>query len=336
MSENNIDPEILSRYLEGKSNPQETKLVEKWYAGLKPEMDNHEFVQSEHFATIENKLGLPLTNNNRMFSGQGNTSFGVMARFVMAAMVLLICGIGVYWHTSKLPLPANSTGLHAVASILNSGKQIQKQLLPDGSTVWLQPSARLTYNPQQFASSTREVTLEGDAFFDVARNEASPFFVLTTNLKVEVLGTSFHVKASKGQPKEEVTVISGKVKVSSENAISSSSEVALLPAQKAVLEVATGIITPEKATSHNSPLKIWQPASLEFLDVTLGQAVRSLEEKYAVSIQFENPNMEKCLMTATFDELQLSEVLEIISVMLDITYEVEDNTVVLKGNGCKH
>lgn len=85
---------------------------------------------------------------------------------------------------------------------------------------------------------------------------------------------------------------------------------------------------------ENSPLQTWQPASLQFSDNRLEEVARRLEEKFNVSIKLESHTMGNCLMTAAFEDLQLSEILETISIMLELTYEVEGETILLRGNGC--
>ena len=67
-------------------------------------------------------------------------------------------------------------------------------LLPDGSRVWLNADSKLTY-PEQFAKYNRDVTLEGEAYFEIAKNKKSPFQVFAENVKIQVTGTCFNVKA---------------------------------------------------------------------------------------------------------------------------------------------
>jgi transmembrane sensor len=332
MAENKIDPELLRRYLEGKCDPDEIERVEHWYSSLDPEVDEHTFDAPVHFFRIKRTIGQLETQDEESGSSPNNLLTGIFRRYVTAAIVVLVCGLGIYLYTAR----SNSRDTIETASLTtfeNKGKQIQKQLLPDGSTIWLQPGAKIIYTSAHFASK-REVTLEGDAFFDIAKDESSPFTVSADELRIQVLGTSFHIRATSGQPVQEVTVISGKVRVAMAHPTSLQKEVALLPKQQAVFEVATGVLSASTVTAQNSTWKAWQPASLGFADTSLDEAVRKLEEKFAVSIHLENTSLKKCLLTATFEDLQLSEILETISLMLDLSYEIKGDAIVLKGAGC--
>jgi len=332
MTFHRINPDILKRYLDGQATPEEAEMVEKWYSDLNPDRDQHVFDQPRHLLRVREAIRSNGTGANGKKS-RSVFSFPAFSRVVAAAMVLLVCALGGYLYTSQSSDPVTVVA-EPLTTLVNNGKQIQRQQLPDGSTIWLQPGACLTYDAHLFKASGRDVTLEGDAFFDVARDESRPFTVITKDLKIQVLGTSFHVKAATGEPRQEVTVISGKVKVSSARQAGNVKEVALLPAQKAVLEVATGELVPDVATPENSPLKTWQPASLEFSDIRLVDAARRLEEKFSVSIRLDNHKMDNCLMTAAFEDLQLTEILETISLMLDLTYELDGDTILLRGSGC--
>lgn len=87
-------------------------------------------------------------------------------------------------------------------------------LMPDGSKVWLNSGSKLHY-PSQFAKNTRQVELEGEAYFEVAHNEASPFVVKIADTHIKVLGTEFNVSSYLDMDKTFTTLVSGKVEVNS-------------------------------------------------------------------------------------------------------------------------
>jgi ferric-dicitrate binding protein FerR (iron transport regulator) len=95
----------------------------------------------------------------------------------------------------------------------NVTSQVARLALADGSTVHLQPRSTLRY-PQQFTDAKREVFLQGEAFFDIARNPVKPFLVVTDKVVTTVLGTSFTVRAYPEQPQALVMVRTGRVRVS--------------------------------------------------------------------------------------------------------------------------
>ena len=112
---------------------------------------------------------------------------------VACAIVLLVIGVGYNFYQSH-----NEANLVYREVCAVRGEKLLV-LLPDGSRVWLNADSKLTY-PEQFAKYNRNVTLEGEAYFEVARNEARPFIVQSGKQRVEVLGTSFDVTAYEGEP----------------------------------------------------------------------------------------------------------------------------------------
>jgi ferric-dicitrate binding protein FerR (iron transport regulator) len=98
-----------------------------------------------------------------------------------------------------------------IVATVATGRQRQKVLLPDGSTVWLNTQTRLRYS--QGRDSVRRVELEGEAYFTVRHDAAHPFIVHTARLEIADLGTSFDVKAYPGDRAAEATLIEGSIEV---------------------------------------------------------------------------------------------------------------------------
>ena len=107
---------------------------------------------------------------------------------VACAIVLLVIGVGYNFYQSH-----NEANLVYREVCAVRGEKLLV-LLPDGSRVWLNADSKLTY-PEQFAKYNRNVTLEGEAYFEIAENKKSPFQVLAENVKIQVTGTCFNVKA---------------------------------------------------------------------------------------------------------------------------------------------
>ncbi len=107
-----------------------------------------------------------------------------------------------------------------------------KVLLPDGSTVMLNADSRLYYS-ENFNDSLREVTLEGEAFFDVVKDAKRPFIVHTSGINIRVLGTAFNVKSYPQEPTIEATLVRGLIEVEKTNQ-PHSSKILLRPNEKLV------------------------------------------------------------------------------------------------------
>ncbi len=204
--------------------------------------------------------------------------------------------------------------------------------LSDGSVVRLNSGSRLTY-PKVFSGNSREVSLEGEAFFEVIRNERKPFIISTSGVVTEVLGTSFNIRAF---PEEDVqvTVATGKVRVAAEEG----SGVLLTPSEQAVFDTRLGTL--EKKAVELDRYLAWKEGRLRFDDARLSDVITALERWYGTTITLQNKAMGNCLIAAQFQNKNLAEVLKVIQLsMVDFQYEFRENggeiSVAIDGNeGC--
>ena len=321
-----ISPELLKRYVEGQCTPEEAFQVDEWYASLSEETGSQAaFDQPRHLARVQDAIGRQ--------SPRGRVAPLQRFRFryfidYAAAIVLLVAGIGIWYFLSQ-----NKSGFKMgsdTIAIVNKTRQVRKHTFPDGSEAWLNPGTRITYAKDDFKADSREVSLEGEAFFEVTHDASRPFFVHGESVKVKVLGTSFNVRANKGEAEYEVSVVTGKVSVTADKG----REVMLLPHQQAVFKVASGELVSEAVPDVAEKAPLWQPVSLTFTDARLGEVVKNLEEKFDVKIRLENPNLENCRVKATFDQNRLSEILEMTMQIVDANYVMQNDEIVIRGEGC--
>lgn len=353
MNNNNISPELLKRYVEGQCTPEEAFQVDEWYASLSEETGNRTaFDQPRHLEKVQNEI--------RKLSSDGTSAEEVrtiplqrptlrrptlrrptvrrpvlqrpvlqrLLRYAIAAMILLAVGVGAY-HFLSQNKSFFKAGSNTIA-IVNKTRQVRKHIFPDGSEAWLNPGTRITYAKDDFNADSRDVSLEGEAFFEVTHDASRPFYVHGESVKVKVLGTSFNVRANKGEAEYEVSVVTGKVSVTADKG----REVMLLPHQQAVFKVASGELVSEAVPDVAGKAPLWQPVSLTFSDAKLGEVVQRLEDKFDVKIRLENPNLENCRVKATFDQNRLSEILEMTMQIVDANYVMQNDEIVIRGEGC--
>ncbi|WP_375448382.1 FecR family protein [uncultured Fibrella sp.] len=250
-----------------------------------------------------------------------------------AATVLLVLGIGL-WSRLASTNRTEQTALSAQINVVNHTQQVRAQRIPDGSTVWMTPGARLSY-PRQFAATARTVQFTGEGFFDVAKDAARPFTIESGPMRTRVLGTSFNVKANPGTETYAVAVVTGRVTVSAPAKNGRIETVTLVPQQRAVFAV-----TEQRLEATSVPTKItkqetWQPVSLSFNDATLSDVAQQLEQIFAVQVRLANPQMANCRLTVDFKHQRLAEILEQINKLLNTQYALEGDRVVLTGEGCQ-
>ncbi len=194
--------------------------------------------------------------------------------------------------------------------------------LPDGTVGWLNSGSSLAYSLP--FNNKRKVELDGEAWFDVTRNEKNPFEIGVGNAMVKVLGTSFNVSAYRGEHYIEVVLQQGKVEFSHDN---SSEKVTLLPSQKLVLR--DGKVD----LSMTDPLKykVWTDGKLVFRGDNMAEVARRIERWYNVTVHLADKDLEKFSFRATFEDDSLEEVLRLLSLTSPIGYKVTPR--VMKADG---
>jgi transmembrane sensor len=258
--------------------------------------------------------------------------------FMAAAVACILLTLGIWTlapESGKTPevlsQQARYTEVYPKDDLM---KYVDKQMiiLPDGSTVLLNDDATLTYRTDSFGTEVREVTLEGEAFFNIFPDKNKQFVVLSRNVKTTVLGTAFNIKAIPGNDEVEVTVERGKVSVGN---IDKTYEMLTADQQ---LTVNTTTNTFQKRELKSVVATEWKENFLIFDDVTMGEVAQKITEKFGVTLSFKNDNLKNCHVTAPFlHEEGLDHILEVISTIhgFDYAYVNDGADVVISGNsGC--
>jgi ferric-dicitrate binding protein FerR (iron transport regulator) len=193
--------------------------------------------------------------------------------------------------------------------------------MSDGTEVWLNANTSIKY-PVQFTDSTREVFLEGEAFFDVQHN-GKPFIVNTPETDIRVLGTSFNVSAYENEPYTSTTLVEGSVKLST-----TQMEQVLKPNEQAnVLKNKTDIqIKPVNTDLYTS----WVRGKVEFEEESLEAVMRRLSRLYNFEYQFDNEAAKDYHFTARIDNSQpISTILKMLEMTTDVEFNLKDNTIII-------
>ena len=238
----------------------------------------------------------------------------------IAASVLLLLAAGVWWWQS-----ASAPG---EVVLTTAGNETQMYWLPDSSQVWLNENSRLSYS-DDFDENHRVVTLTGEAFFEVKEAEGRRFTIFSEGAKTEVIGTSFNLSA---YPSEAVSVqvVSGKVAFAPAG---EDNAVFLEPGYQAVLND-EGMVE-EKSPITNPNFRAWQNRQLLFSNTSLQEVISLLEEVYDTEIKLSNPDLANCRYTATFEGASLDEILHVLSVTGDLSFEQQGSQYIISGRACQ-
>ena len=217
------------------------------------------------------------------------------------------------------------------SEIISGEKQVLNEyVLPDGSAVALNNNSKLEF-PKKFADDIREVTIIGEAFFDVKPNPEKPFVINAGNAQIKVLGTSFNVCAYPETETVEVVVETGKVQLISKNRDSQveNYNVFLAPGEKGTLFNVNNVL--EKSINVNPNFLAWKTHDLIFNEIPLNEVIRCLEKVYIIEIQVMEPELNDLLLTAHFDKKPIDFVLNVVRLTFNLELSGENELFTLSS-----
>lgn len=235
----------------------------------------------------------------------------------IAASIVIVCSLAfmLYQYKTGSAVDSNQIATRLIEKVSLPGQKVTT-LLPDGTKVKLNADSKLIV-PAQFEGQTREVTLIGEAFFDVKRDEHRPFIIKTDKIDIKVLGTSFNVQAySDDVPK--VAVKSGKVAVKHRD----NEGVDLMPDQMVLLKGSDLIKT--SISSLANPFA-WTDQRLVFHDESLSQVLKKVSRWYGVQINLKREITLNKKYTANYHNPTLVEMMDVLAFVYDFEYEFSEN-----------
>ena len=201
--------------------------------------------------------------------------------------------------------------------------------LPDGTQVWLNSGSRLTYG-NTFNKENRNVTLEGEAYFEVTKNPKKPFVVHGKEVAVKVLGTKFDVKSYSEDAAVVVTLLEGSVHLSDVKN-QSSTPLLLKPNERATFMKENNKLSVNKVNAKNACE--WIRGNLIFDDEELGQIVRCLEREYNITIKVQDREINQLRFYGKFRNTQpIEEILNIMTANQKFHYNQKENVITLSKN----
>jgi transmembrane sensor len=328
---------IISRYLAGECTPAEEQALLQWrsisadndiYFQRFEKLWQESIIRSENFnpdvvkalEIIDNKINARKTVPVKELQINRGITYYVY-RVAAISIIGLCLAFAAYYIKERVPGNNKSMMLST-----RSSDKMQKVLLADGTSVWLNSNSVLRY-PEAFSAQTREVFLEGEGYFEVVRNPKKPFIIHAGNSTTQVLGTSFNVRAIRSEEEIIVTVTSGKVSFSGQN---SASQIYLIKGEQGILTNEQQIV--KKSTTDVNFLS-WQTGKIIFKNTPFEEVARVLSRHYHTSITMDG-GLSQCRLTSTFENQSLQNVLEELVAIQEMTIRYNGKNIILHGKGC--
>ncbi len=320
--------EILVNYFQGEISPEDQHKLKKWLG----EDEAHPVIleQMEKYWR-QGELRFP-EQKDRVFNRIKTTAAELPAaqekevrvlnfRAILkyAAAIVIASLLSIYLYNSFGPSTDTRT-VNYIEKSTEPGQRITTRLA-DGTAVKLNSDSRIV-SPETFSGNTREVTLEGEAFFEVIPDPDKPFIVHFGDNQVRVVGTSFNVRAYEDAVENTVAVKTGKVSVKE-----GQEEVNLTPHEVVVL--------------NGSPLSVikiedpgmyfgWVDNQLAFDKVTLEEAMEAISKWYGMEYEIQAREIADSPYTAKHKDPTLRVVMESLSFAYGLKYEINENKIIIK------
>lgn len=248
---------------------------------------------------------------------------------VAVCLFFLISGI-IYIAFNSSSVSPHSIIRNTQPGINELSNYTRNIILPDGSTVVLHSGSKIDYL-SSFSGDTREISLIGEAYFDIVHNAARPFIIHTGKIKTTVLGTAFTIKAYSGQKDIIVSVLRGKVKVENNSGLLA----VLTPNTKVNYDIA-GARFEQQKVDVMAAVTDWTKQDMIFDGASFGVIAETLSKRYNMSFQFNNPAIVKCILSAGFDGTEpIDKVINILCKIINATYTIQNGIVLIDGQGCE-
>lgn len=371
MKNENINEEIIFRYFEGKALREEMQLLSAW---LDESTDNRTYfkrlknfyIESRAFVTQDpDRIQRAFHQFHDRVTGYKNQKASEKTRnmiilqkrflrYAAALILLVIIGLtGYFLGKSKIK---SITDDYCEIVVPYGGKS--SVILPDGSKVWLNAGSMMRYN-RLFDVGSREVFLEGEAYFDVEK-EKFPFTVHTSHLDIQVLGTVFNVKSYPDEDKIETTLVEGTISIRTKK---SEKAILLKPKEKLTFhkqEEKSEVIREQKQSLNDEsepgtpddmpPVSkiiqkvnivenidteestCWKNGTLIINKEPLESLTRKLERKFDVTFDFRSEKLKHYTYTGTLRDFPLEQVLKALKLTSPIKYTIDGKVVKLYFN----
>jgi ferric-dicitrate binding protein FerR (iron transport regulator) len=230
-----------------------------------------------------------------------------------------------------------------------------KVQLPDGSHVWVNSDSKLTY-AETFTGPTRDIYLEGEAYFDVVKDAKHPFIVHTSGIDIRVLGTAFNVKAYKAEPTIEATLVHGLIEVTKTNQ-PEASKILLHPHEKLIFDkkaneqsvIKPGMNAAESAIAQDKPINpsititplsktladsalietSWVYNRLSFEEEKFEDLAKKIERWFNVEITINNNKIRSYRTTGSFENETVDEALRELQYLVPFNYQINGRNIII-------
>jgi transmembrane sensor len=333
-SKDNLEKELADKFFGNRCTPEEAEKVLDWletpdgqnYLDEKIEkefnkIDKDEKTLNSQQINSEKIFSKVINRINRLEFAKNKISFFAKPYLQVAAGIILLLGVSlIYFLNQESVISSEDFGDIHFTTAADEKREVR---LGDGTKIWINSNSKLTIS-SEYLNKSRMVSLEGEAFFEVAQRKDDPFIVKVNASEVEVLGTSFNVNSRRGENRVEVSVTSGRVAFSG-IADYEYSRVILQQGDYANWDSSLQIMTIENYGAEN--YISWVTGEFVFDNMPLNEVCIQLYNIHDLSCEFKDGSISELKLVANIPDTSLENTLSVIALSLKLQYEIIDNKV---------
>lgn len=242
--------------------------------------------------------------------------------FQIAAILLISFGLG--WFGRNVFTSTRKTApVVSMQEVFVPKGQVNQVFLADGTRIWVNSETRLTF-PSVFADNKREIKLDGEAFFEVAHDKNRPFRVEVNGEQIEVLGTSFNVRAYSNSGKIETTLETGQIRL-----LTGNRETLLHPGEQSLFNKSNNKLTVSKV--NPTTFTCWKEGRYEFQDENLDEVFKVVERWYDVQILADKTYFSGMHFSGVIKRNKdVKHFLDLLNLTTPIRYEIKADKITIK------
>jgi len=308
-----------------KAKEEEETLVSRYYQKLEKE---DLLPQHETGFNRKKVYGRVISGIDEMYASRKN----IKRRWLAAATILVCIAIPAVIFQHRIAMLGNIIAPVTQLEKSTRNGEVATVLLADGSKIWLNSGSKLSY-PDKFRGNTREVTLSGEAYFEIAKNPSSTFIIHTDALTTQVLGTSFNINAYNGSSNVVIAVLSGKIRIAAGNGLSSGQAAEYLERNQQIVYNRSQ----QQLTRHDNidaaTTAAWKDGKMIYRQTLLTEVTAALQRKFNIAITVDD-NLSGCSISCDFSNEPVARIMNVLAELVNGEVIRNGNNYHIKGSGC--
>ncbi len=320
-----MDKIRIIRYIEGKADLKEKEQIESWIEQSENNKEYFNMLFNLNALQSHNPLLKPDFEELHIQEKKSLHLFKILQRVAAILLLPLLVTVAFLWtQNSKV-----SNAERDVIEMSTFAGVKGKVTLPDGSIVWMNSNSVLKY-PRRFTGKAREVSLDGEAYFEVVKNPDFPMVVSTqSGVEVVVHGTKFNLSTYSNDETVTAALLEGSISIESSKKHLFTKPIHMKPNDVIVISKEKKVASLVRKNKQVEDYKAWKEGTLIFDNTPMQELVKMLERWHGVEIELTDSSLNEYRYTAKFQSESIVQIMELLKRTSPITYKIEDHKVII-------